>query len=64
VEALLLMLNSIAVLIVAYMGLRDDRRPPGTPQTSLFRTFDYDAVTPSDDHAQQRQDWNARTHIR
>jgi hypothetical protein len=62
-EALLFMLNSIAVLIVAYMGLRDDRRRPGTPQTSFFRTFDYDANKPGDD-SQERQDPNARTHVR
>ncbi len=39
-EALLLMLNSIVVVIMVFQGLRDDRRPPGTPATSLFRMRD------------------------
>ncbi len=39
-EALLFLLNSIAIVVVVYMGLRDDRRPPGTPQASVFRTID------------------------
>jgi hypothetical protein len=40
VEALLFILDSFAMVIVVYMALRDDRRPPGAPQTSIFRTFD------------------------
>lgn len=36
-EALLLTLNGVVMIMVVYMGLRDDRRPPGDPMTSLFR---------------------------
>ncbi len=39
-EALLFMLNSIAVVLMVFMGLRDDRLPPGMPHTSLFRLRD------------------------
>ncbi len=34
------MLNSIAVVLMVFMGLRDDRRPAGSPHTSLFRMRD------------------------
>jgi hypothetical protein len=44
VEAVLLILDSLVLLIALYLGLRDDQRPPGAPQKSLFRTFDHDAV--------------------
>ena len=63
-ESLLFMLNSIAVLIVAYMGVRDDRRPPGSRQTSIFRTLDDDAIRSNHDAAQARQDRVARTRVR
>lgn len=36
------MFDSLVVIVVVFMGLRDDRRAPGTPQTSLFRTTDDD----------------------
>ncbi len=39
-EALLFMLDSIAVVLMVFMGLRDDRRPPGAPHSSLFRMRD------------------------
>ena len=39
-EALLFMFNSMLIVLVAFMGLRDDSRPPGTPHTSLFRLRD------------------------
>jgi hypothetical protein len=61
-EAFLFLVDSIVVLILVYMGLRDDRRPPGTPQASLFRTFDYDAVRPGGGDA--RQDRTARIRVR
>lgn len=44
-EALLFMLNSIAVVLMVFMGLRDDRKPPGAPHTSLFRMRDEPAGT-------------------
>lgn len=34
------MLDSIAVVVMVYMGLRDDRRAPGVKHTSLFRTIE------------------------
>ncbi len=39
-EALLFMLNSMAIVLMVFMGLRDDRRPPGVPHTSFFRMRD------------------------
>lgn len=36
-EALLLMLDGIAMLVLVYMGLRDERAPPGAPHRSVFR---------------------------
>ncbi len=32
--------DSFAIVLIVYMGLRDDRRSKGTPQTSLFRMRD------------------------
>ena len=34
------MLNSIAIVLMVFMGLRDDRRPPNAPHTSIFRMRD------------------------
>ncbi len=42
-EALLFMLDSIVIVVMVYMGLRDDRRPPSAPSTSLFRFRDQPA---------------------
>lgn len=36
-ESLLFLLNSIAVVVLVIMGLRDDRRKPGAPAKSYFR---------------------------
>ena len=36
-EALLFLIDGLAFVLVVYMGLRDDRRPPGAPMTSFFR---------------------------
>lgn len=36
-ESLLFMLNSIAVVALIVMSLRDDRRDPEDPHTSFFR---------------------------
>ena len=36
-EALLFTLDGIVFVILVYMGLRDDRAPPGSPLRSLFR---------------------------
>ncbi len=46
-EALLFMFNSIAVVLMVFMGLRDDRRAPGTRQTSIFRTTEPDEAAPA-----------------
>jgi hypothetical protein len=64
VEALLFMLNSIAVVVMVYMGLRDDRRARGTPQTSVFRTIDDDAVGPSNAAAPDRPNRTSRQRAR
>jgi len=47
VEVISFFLDSIVLVIALYLGLRDDQRPPGTPQKSLFRTFDFDAIRPN-----------------
>ena len=39
------MLDSFAMILLVFMGLRDDRLAPGEPQKSLFRTRDTDAGT-------------------
>jgi len=36
-EALLLLLDGVIMVVVIYMGLRDERRVRGTQMTSLFR---------------------------
>lgn len=36
-EALLFFLNSLAMVVLVIMGLRDDRRRPGTAAKSYFR---------------------------
>ena len=45
-EALLMLLDGIAFVVLVYLGLRDDRRRPGTPQTSLFRSVETQAMAP------------------
>ena len=47
-EALLFLLNSVAVLVVIAMEVRDDRRKPDTPPTSWFRSRGLDASRPED----------------
>ena len=39
------MLDCFVVVLLVFMGLRDDRRAPGEPHTSLFRMRD---VSPGD----------------
>ncbi len=34
------MLDSLAVVVMVFMGLRDDRKPAGVPHTSIFRMRD------------------------
>lgn len=36
-ESLLFLLNSIAIVVLVVMGLRDDRRKAGAPARSYFR---------------------------
>lgn len=36
-ESLLFLFNSAAVVILVFMGFRDERRKSGTPATSYFR---------------------------
>jgi len=54
VEALLLLLDGMAMVVVIYMGLRDDRRVPGTPATSLFRMTEAGA-RPQDEAVEERR---------
>ena len=63
VESLIFILDAIAVLTVIYMGVRDDRRSPGTPQKSLFRTKDYEPVIPRG-HGTKRRHRIVRSRIR
>jgi len=46
---------------MVYMGLRDDRRLPGTPQTSVFRTTEDGAAQPGRAAEQARQARAARS---
>jgi hypothetical protein len=62
VEVISFFLDSIVLLVALYLGLRDDQRPPGTPQKSLFRTFDYDTVRPK--AMRERQNQIVRSRIR
>ena len=39
-ESLLFMFDSLAMVLLVFMGLRDDRRAPGAPHTSIFRMRD------------------------
>ena len=57
-EALLFLLGPIAIIVMIIMDLRDDRRPPGTPRTSIFRTFEGDVVCP--DAATGQAHWDDR----
>ena len=63
-EALLFLLNSIVVVAMVIMGLRDDRRRPGTPQTSVLRTFEDDAIHSDEAAEQARRDRIARSRVR
>jgi hypothetical protein len=63
VESLIFIFDAIAILIVIYMGVRDDRRSPGTPQKSLFRTFDPDPKT-SRNRTMQRRYRTVRSRIK
>lgn len=49
------------MVVVIYMGLRDDRRPPGTPMTSLFRMTDT-GTRPVDEAAEERRRRIARSY--
>jgi len=48
-EALMLVCDSVAIVLIVYMGLRDDRRPKGAPQTSLFRMREPEVPAARDD---------------
>ncbi len=59
-EALLLTLDGVVMVLVIYMGLRDERRLPGTPLTSLFRMTE-DGTRAQDAKAAERQRLIARS---
>ena len=54
-EALLFTLDSVAIVLMVFMGLRDDRRAPGTPATSIFRMRD--TASPPQSDAAAPDDW-------
>ena len=54
VESLLLTLNGVMMVVVIYMGLRDDRRPPGMKLRSLFRMTEA-GTRPVDEAAEERR---------
>jgi hypothetical protein len=64
VEVLSFVLDSIAMLIALYFGFRDDRRPPGAPQKSPFRTFEYDALSRKNDSTRGKRDQIIRNRTR
>ncbi len=53
-ESLLLLLDSLMMFVVVYMGLRDDRRPPGMKLRSLFRMTEA-GTRRVDDAAEERR---------
>lgn len=53
-EALLLLLDGVIMVVVIYMGLRDERRVPGTSMTSLFRMTEA-GTRPQDEGAEERR---------
>ena len=60
VESLLLTLDGVMMVLVIYMGMRDDRRPPGTPLKSLFRMTEA-GTRPMDGAAEERRRLIARS---
>ena len=61
-ESLLLTLDGVMMVVVIYMGLRDDRRPPGTRLKSLFRMREA-GTRPVDDAAEERRRRVARSRM-
>ena len=59
-ESLLLTLDGLMMVVVIYMGLRDDRRPPGMKLRSLFRMTEGGARV-VDDAAKERRRRIARS---
>jgi hypothetical protein len=57
-ESLVFLLNSIAVIVLVVMGLRDDRRKPGAPAKSYFRYIEEGDEGP--DHIRARPGHAAR----
>ncbi|MGI4942516.1 MAG: hypothetical protein ACRYHQ_18440 [Janthinobacterium lividum] len=53
-ESLLLTLDGLMMVVVIYMGLRDDRRPPGMKLRSLFRMTE-GGTRRVDDAAEERR---------
>jgi hypothetical protein len=60
-ESLLLTLDGLMMVVVIYMGLRDDRRAPGAKLRSLFRMTET-GNRPVDDAADERRRRVARGH--
>jgi len=60
-ESLLLTLDGLMMVVVIYMGLRDDRRPPGMKLRSLFRMTET-RTRPVDDAADERRRRIARSY--
>ena len=60
-ESLLLTLDGLMMVVVIYMGLRDDGRPPGTPLKSLFRMRE-SGTRPVEEAAEERRRRVARSY--
>ena len=44
-EALFFLIDSVVILVLAYYGLMDERRPRGAPMRSPFRYFEHGQTT-------------------
>lgn len=54
-ESLLFLLTLVAMVTLVTMGLRDDRRRPGTPAKSYFRYIEHDPEASSHAETQPGQ---------
>ena len=58
-EALFFLIDSVVILVVAYYGLMDERRPRGAPARSPFRYFE-DGATSNSIAAARKAETQAR----
>lgn len=60
-EALLLVLDGLAFVVLVYMGLRDDRQPPGVRHKSFFRILAQGELSPREAAKQALRERQARS---